>query len=169
MHKELVFRPPIEALDQDVAIDAAVRYDIIAGNERRLFRLDARNGSLFLERELDLDAERTLPGNTFSLTVQAAQVDNPLKAGVARVEVELLDLNDNLPEFEVDLYNISIVENLPNGFSVLQVMATDKDQVGTGLPGLRAICLLLLPRPVLTRFDALLFSARVTTPSSHTS
>ncbi|KAE8739446.1 hypothetical protein FOCC_FOCC015042 [Frankliniella occidentalis] len=128
VHKELVFRPPIEALDQDVAIDAAVRYDIIAGNERRLFRLDPRNGSLFLERELDLDAERTLPGNTFSLTVQAAQVDNPLKAGVARVEVELLDINDNLPEFEVDLYNISIVENLPNGFSVLQVMATDKDQ-----------------------------------------
>ena len=129
VHKELVFRPPIEAFDQDVAIDAAVRYDIIAGNERRLFRLEPRNGSLFLERELDLDAERTLPGNTFSLTVQAAQVDNPLKAGVARVEVELLDLNDNLPEFEVDLYNISIVENLPNGFSVLQVMATDKDQV----------------------------------------
>ncbi|KAJ1529702.1 hypothetical protein ONE63_006456 [Megalurothrips usitatus] len=128
VHKELVFRPPIEAVDQDLAIDAAVRYDIIAGNERRLFRLDPRNGSLFLERELDLDAERTLPGNTFSLTVQAAQVDNPLKAAVARVEVELLDLNDNLPEFEVDLYNISIVENLPNGFSVLQVMATDKDQ-----------------------------------------
>ncbi|XP_034250844.1 cadherin-89D [Thrips palmi] len=128
VHKELVFRPAIEAVDQDVAIDAAVRYDIIAGNERRLFRLDPRNGSLFLERELDLDAERTLAGNTFSLTVQAAQVDNPLKAGVARVEVELLDLNDNLPEFEVDLYNISIVENLPNGFSVLQVMATDKDQ-----------------------------------------
>lgn len=57
-------------------------------------------------------------------------MDNPLKTGLARVEVEVLDINDNLPEFEVDLYNISIVENLPNGFSVLQVIATDKDQVG---------------------------------------
>lgn len=56
-------------------------------------------------------------------------MDNPLKTGLARVEVEFLDVNDNLPEFEVDLYNISIVENLPNGFSVLQVIATDKDQV----------------------------------------
>lgn len=45
------------------------------------------------------------------------------------MEVELLDINDNLPQFEVDLYNISIVENLPNGFSVLQVIATDQDQV----------------------------------------
>jgi len=37
--------------------------------------------------------------------------------------VEVLDLNDNVPEFEADFYNISIVENLPTGFSVLQVNA----------------------------------------------
>lgn len=42
-------------------------------------------------------------------------MDNPLKTATARIEVEVLDLNDNLPEFEVDFYNISIVENLPNG------------------------------------------------------
>lgn len=76
---------------------------------------------MFLEKEIDLDQERTLPGNTFVLQIQASQVDNPLKTGVARLEIEVMDLNDNLPEFEVDFYNISIVENLPNGFSVLQV------------------------------------------------
>lgn len=90
------------------------------------------NGSLFLEREIDLDAERSLPGNTFVLQVQASQIDNPLKVGVARIEVEILDLNDNLPEFEVDFYNISIVENLPNGFSVLQIVANDLDQGDNG-------------------------------------
>lgn len=47
--------------------------------------------------------------------MQASQHDNPLKTAQARVEIEVLDLNDNLPEFEVDFYNISIVENLPNG------------------------------------------------------
>lgn len=52
-----------------------------------------------------------------------------MKAGIAQVEIELLDINDNQPQFEVDFYNISIVENLPNGFSVLQVIATDQDQV----------------------------------------
>lgn len=109
-------------------MDTPVRYDIIAGNERKLFYLDHTNGSLYLRREIDLDSERSLPGNTFVLQIQASQVDNPLKTGVARVEVEVLDLNDNLPEFEVDFYNISIVENLPNGFSVLQIIATDQDQ-----------------------------------------
>ncbi|CAH0559443.1 unnamed protein product [Brassicogethes aeneus] len=128
IHYRLKFEPPIYAFDQDLAIETPIRYDIIAGNERHLFSLDHVNGSLFLEREIDLDSERSLPGNTFVLQIQASQIDNPLKTGVARVEVEVADLNDNLPEFEVDFYNISIVENLPNGFSVLQIVATDQDQ-----------------------------------------
>ncbi|XP_060524594.1 cadherin-89D isoform X2 [Cylas formicarius] len=128
IHERLSFQPAIYAFDQDFAIDTPIRYDIIAGNDRHLFYLDHVNGSLFLEREIDLEAERSLPANTFVLQIQASQVDNPLKAGVARVEVEVIDLNDNLPEFEVDFYNISIVENLPNGFSVLQIIATDQDQ-----------------------------------------
>lgn len=128
IHKRIDFDPPIFAFDQDVAIDTPIRYDIIAGNERHLFSQDHVNGSIFLEREIDLDSERALPGNTFVLQIQAAQIDNPLKAGVARVEIEIVDLNDNLPEFEVDFYNISIVENLPNGFSVLQILAVDQDQ-----------------------------------------
>lgn len=93
-----------------------------------MFSLNSHNGTLFLENEIDLDRETRLPGNTFVLQIQAAQTDNPLKTALSRVEVEILDINDNLPEFEVDSYNISIVENLPNGFSVLQVMAHDRDQ-----------------------------------------
>lgn len=105
-----------------------IRYDIVAGNDRKLFSLNSHNGTLFLENEIDLDRETRLPGNTFVLQIQAAQTDNPLKTALSRVEIEILDINDNLPEFEVDSYNISIVENLPNGFSVLQVMARDRDQ-----------------------------------------
>ncbi|XP_075975934.1 cadherin 89D isoform X3 [Anticarsia gemmatalis] len=132
IHKELLFPEPIKAFDQDLGVNALLRYELVAGNERKLFSLDSRNGTLYLEKEVDLDAEGSLSGNTFVLQVQASQGDNPLKTAQARVEIELLDLNDNLPEFEVDFYNISIVENLPNGFSVLQVMATDKDQGDNG-------------------------------------
>ncbi|KMQ96809.1 cadherin-89d-like isoform x4 protein [Lasius niger] len=129
---EINFTSPIHAVDRDRDINVPMRYDIISGNERGFFHLDPKNGSLFLKRAIDLDAERSLPGNTFNLQVHASQVDNPLKMTVARVEMEVLDLNDNLPQFEVDLYNISIVENLPNGFSVLQVIARDKDQGENG-------------------------------------
>ncbi|XP_015188290.1 PREDICTED: cadherin-89D [Polistes dominula] len=130
--KEINFTTPIHAVDRDHDINVSIRYDIISGNENGYFHLDPKNGSLFLKRPIDLDNERNLPDNKFTLQIHASQIDNPLKMSMARVEIEVLDLNDNLPEFEVDLYNISIVENLPNGFSVLQVIAHDKDQGENG-------------------------------------
>ncbi|CAG4966971.1 unnamed protein product [Parnassius apollo] len=131
VHRELVFPAAVRAFDRDAGLGAPLRYQLLAGNERGYFSLGPLNATLFLDKEIDLEAE-TLPGNTFVLQIEAAQVDNPLKTAQARIEVEILDLNDNLPEFEVDFYNISIVENLPNGFSVLQVVATDKDQGDNG-------------------------------------
>lgn len=122
----LYFNPPIKAFDQD-SLNATLAYDIISGNERNLFWVDQDEGTIYLEREIDLE-EESLPGNTFVLQLEARQVDNPLKRAIARIEVEIIDLNDNAPEFEVDFYNISIVENLPSGFSVLQVNAIDRDQ-----------------------------------------
>jgi hypothetical protein len=84
-------------------------------------------GTIFLKKEVDLEAEN-IPDNTFVLTVDVRQKNDVLKRALSKVEIEIVDINDNQPEFEVDLYNISIVENLPNGFSVLQVNALDRDQ-----------------------------------------
>ncbi|EDW67860.2 uncharacterized protein Dvir_GJ22851 [Drosophila virilis] len=122
----LYFAPPIMAFDQD-SLNATLVYDIISGNERQLFRVNPHNGVMYLQKEIDLE-EESLPGNTFVVQLEARQKDNPLKKALARIEVEVLDLNDNVPEFEADFYNISIVENLPTGFSVLQVNAIDRDQ-----------------------------------------
>ncbi|KAH8236536.1 hypothetical protein KR026_004495, partial [Drosophila bipectinata] len=122
----LYFAPPIMAFDQD-SLNATLVYDIISGNERQLFRVNPHNGVMYLQKEIDLE-EESLPGNSFVLQLEARQKDNPLKKALARIEVEVMDLNDNVPEFEADFYNISIVENLPTGFSVLQVNAVDRDQ-----------------------------------------
>ena len=56
-------------------------------------------------------------------------MDNPDREGFAVLEVHVTDENDNIPRFEHDLYAISIVENLPTGFSVVQVAANDLDLV----------------------------------------
>lgn len=122
----LVFKPQILARDQD-SLNATLYYDLISGNERKLFWANPTTGMVFLDKEIDLE-EEDLPGNTFVMQMEARQAESPLKRALARIEIEVLDLNDNPPEFDVDLYNISIVENLPNGFSVLQVNAIDRDQ-----------------------------------------
>lgn len=114
------------AYDQD-SLNTTLIYDIISGNDRNLFWISPNNGVIYLMREIDLE-EETLPGNAFVLQIEARQNDSPIKRAIARVEIEIIDLNDNRPEFEVEFYNISIVENLPSGFSVLQVIAIDRDQ-----------------------------------------
>ncbi|XP_058813013.1 cadherin-89D isoform X2 [Topomyia yanbarensis] len=126
VHVPIYFDPPIAAFDQD-SLNATLIYSIVSGNERKLFWMSSETGTLFLQKEIDLEAE-SLPDNTITLQIEARQANNPSKAALARVDLEIIDLNDNLPEFEVDLYNISIIENLPKGFSILQVNALDRDQ-----------------------------------------
>lgn len=65
IHQELLFSNPIHAFDQDLGVNDPLRYEIVAGNEKKVFSLDSRNGSLFLEKELDLEAENGLSGNVF--------------------------------------------------------------------------------------------------------
>lgn len=48
------------------------------------------------------------------------QLFNSLKPSLDESQLEKIG-----PKFEIEFYNISIVENLPNGFSVLQVVAHD--------------------------------------------
>lgn len=43
--------------------------------------------------------------------------------------VTIEDENDNPPEFSKSSYSVSIPENLPDGTQVLEVAASDKDEV----------------------------------------
>lgn len=70
------------AHDQD-SLNASLSYDIISGNERKLFKVNPTNGIIYLEKEIDLE-EESLPGNTFVLQIESRQRDNPLKRALAR-------------------------------------------------------------------------------------
>lgn len=89
----LSFSPPIMAYDQD-SLNTTLIYDIISGNDRNIFSINANTGVIYLTDEIDLE-EETLPGNTFVLQIEARQKDTPIKRAVARVEIEIIDLNDN--------------------------------------------------------------------------
>jgi hypothetical protein len=127
IHKQLKIDPPIEAFDQD-SLNSTLSYSIVSGNDRDYFWMHPQEGKIYLKKEIDLEELQSLSDNTFSLQIDVRQKNDLQKRALAKVEIEIIDINDNQPEFEVDLYNISIVENLPNGFSVLQVNAFDRDQ-----------------------------------------
>ncbi|GFU71945.1 cadherin-89D [Trichonephila clavipes] len=134
---KLSLDPPIHAFDQDVGVNAPLRYSIIQGNcygfgsvirsnEKGLFEMHDQMADLYLVKEVDREA---LKSPILTLHIQATQTDNSLRTATAKVDVQVLDVNDNVPEFEYEMYNITVMENLPPGFTVVQVSAFDEDSL----------------------------------------
>ncbi|XP_072553526.1 cadherin-like protein 26 [Salminus brasiliensis] len=47
------------------------------------------------------------------------------------VEIQVLDINDNVPEFDQEKYETSVKESTPQGTDLLTVRAVDQDDIGT--------------------------------------
>ncbi|XP_055454703.1 protocadherin beta-13-like, partial [Psammomys obesus] len=77
---------------------------------------------LVLDRALDREEEAEL-----RLTLTAQDGGSPPRSGTTEVHIEVLDFNDNAPQFEQLLYRAQIPEDSPIGFLIITVSATDKD------------------------------------------
>jgi len=73
---------------------------------------------------LDLDFERR---RLYSYRVVATDAGQPRRSATGDLDVEILDVDDELPQFDVAQYRFEISENLPIGTVVGRVEATDRD------------------------------------------
>ncbi|TRY81168.1 hypothetical protein TCAL_09282 [Tigriopus californicus] len=121
----LQFSPPLHASDQDIGMKSPLHYSILKGNQDDYFSIDPATGLLYQTKEIDADV---LPENVLKLEIEAKQTDNPLKSDIAIVEITIEDINDNAPKFAIEEYNMTIVENLPDGFEIMSFQATDADK-----------------------------------------
>ena len=119
------FSPPISASDQDHGVNADLIYEITSGNDMQYFRIGSNDAALYLTKRLDREM---LDSDKFYLELTVRQKDTELKAATATLEINVIDINDNKPEFEVEHYNMTVIENLPVGFRIMQFSAVDKDQ-----------------------------------------
>ncbi len=129
------FDPPLSAFDQDLGIDTPLTYSILSGNSDGYFSIDTATGLVYQTTEIDreelvrrkrLDKEANI---VFRMEVEAQQADNPLKAATTRVEITLDDVNDNVPLFKRNEYNVTLRENAHRGKRVMAVQAADADKV----------------------------------------
>ncbi|XP_075061015.1 protocadherin gamma-B2-like [Mixophyes fleayi] len=86
-----------------------------------------RDGKIHPELVLDkpLDHEKQ---NYFELILTAFDGGRPVRSGTALIKITVLDVNDNFPIFSQDTYQVTLNENIPNGFLILQLNATDEDE-----------------------------------------
>ena len=113
----------ISATDADAALNGDVVYALVDGNEDEKFRVDASTGQLLVAGLLDREAQ-----DRYVLTVAAsdAAAEGSLTS-TASVRVDVLDENDNQPEFTQTEASISIPETTEIGTELMQFQATDPD------------------------------------------
>ncbi|NWS78157.1 PCD16 protein, partial [Crotophaga sulcirostris] len=115
------------AQDNDLGENGRVSYSLRAGNGDGRFHLNPSTGALSIVRALN--REEVAQHN---LTVVATDHGFPRRSATQLLSVLVLDVNDEAPTFEKAEYEAHIMENLPAGSPVLQVLATDRDLGANG-------------------------------------
>uniref|UniRef100_A0A3Q3WF66 Protocadherin-16 n=1 Tax=Mola mola TaxID=94237 RepID=A0A3Q3WF66_MOLML len=110
-------------------------YTIQEGNVGQAFRLEtkrAANKVLYLDLMINgpLDREKR---SSYTLVIEAFDGGSPKRIGSMTLEVTVTDINDHAPLFNQSRYHAIISESLPQGSSILQVIATDEDEGDNGL------------------------------------
>ena len=120
------------ALDSDDGENSRIaKYDIQSGNENNKFRLSVSNNPdsdasyLHLETTSALDREER---SSYLLNITASDAGSPTLTGSMLLTINVLDINDNAPEFVSSEYTARVNESLATGSYVLQVSARDRDQ-----------------------------------------
>ncbi|XP_027861759.1 cadherin-23 isoform X4 [Xiphophorus couchianus] len=117
----------IRATDEDSPPNNFLTYTIISASAfPQYFSIIMVEGYAVISVTRPLDYEM-VPKGLIYLTVMAKDGGNPPLNSTVSVTVEVIDENDNPPEFSKPSYIVKIPENLNAGATVLVVNATDLD------------------------------------------
>uniref|UniRef100_A0A8C1RGG3 Cadherin domain-containing protein n=1 Tax=Cyprinus carpio TaxID=7962 RepID=A0A8C1RGG3_CYPCA len=116
------------AKDPDVGLNSLQTYRLNPNDHFVLKTLSHTDGTKYVEMVLQtpLDREKQEEHN---LILSAFDGGTPQKTGTLKINVIVLDANDNAPVFSPSVYTALVAENAPLGSLVLKISATDADQV----------------------------------------
>ncbi|XP_059554631.1 protocadherin beta-16 [Myotis daubentonii] len=123
--------PLSNALDLDVGSNSVQNYKISPNPHFQVLTHNRSDGrkytELVLDKELDREEEPEI-----ALTLTALDGGSPPRYGTALVRIEVVDINDNAPEFGQLLYQVHIPENSSAGSLVVTLSARDIDSGANG-------------------------------------
>ncbi|XP_021484162.2 protocadherin beta-6-like [Meriones unguiculatus] len=124
-HPGTVF-PLKAAEDPDIGSNAVQNYTVSPNLHFHVVTHSRPDGSknpeLVLDRALDREEQPEL-----TLTLTALDGGTPPRSGTTTVRIEVVDINDNAPQFVQSLYEVQVPENSPLNALVVRVSATDLD------------------------------------------
>ncbi|KAL8194376.1 UNVERIFIED_CONTAM: hypothetical protein K2H54_016398 [Gekko kuhli] len=120
-------RFPLEtAQDADLGENSIQNYTLSPNENFQLEIRSARGGKKYLDLVLKKMLDREKEAHV-RLTLTAVDGGVPQRTGAAQIKINVLDANDNFPEFTQSEYIVSLKENTPRDTLVLKVEARDLD------------------------------------------
>lgn len=117
----------VSATDLDRAQNAFITYEVVESEDAETFRIDPFVGTLSLKKQLNY-----MYNTRYQLSVIAYDNGSPRLTGTTYVTVDIIDVNDKPPTFEIERPLIRIRENYAVGRNIHQIKAHDGD---TGVGG----------------------------------
>lgn len=116
----------VQARDNDTEINAKINYSILKDslNSTDLFYIDEEDGTIYLKQSLDHELAQS---HHFIVVAQDHGV--PGLASTAHVWVQVIDMNDNPPRFDLPSYTASLSIYAKREQFVTIVTATDPDSI----------------------------------------
>ncbi|XP_053097297.1 protocadherin beta-16-like isoform X25 [Pangasianodon hypophthalmus] len=119
--------PLDSAVDMDVGINGIQNYALSSTDNFKLEINSQDDGrkyiEMILQRELDREERDEL-----KLVLTAYDGGSPKKSGTARIQITVLDTNDNAPVCKQSVYKVDVSENSPVGTLLTTLSATDADE-----------------------------------------
>ncbi|XP_048580487.1 cadherin-23-like isoform X2 [Nematostella vectensis] len=113
----------ISVFDPDHAGNGQVAFTV----NNNKFTVNDTSGVLYTTHVLDRETKAS-----YQLTITATDKGSPARSSSVNVRVNVIDENDNIPQFSQALYTAGIVENMTVGSHVIKVSAVDPDEGSNG-------------------------------------
>ncbi len=118
--------------DPDVGLNALQSY-MMSPNDYFILKQHSRPdgikyAEMVLQKPLDREQHPRL-----SLILTAVDGGNPQRSGNMKIELNILDVNDNAPVFNQSVYRATVEENSPKGTYITTVNASDADSGANSL------------------------------------
>ncbi|XP_030594793.1 protocadherin gamma-A11-like [Archocentrus centrarchus] len=115
------------ASDPDVAMNTIQTYKLNPTANFKLNVVSLPDRTKYIEMVLHTSLDREKQ-EEHKLTLTAFDGGDPQKSGSVKINVIVLDANDNAPVFSQSVYRVTVPENAPKGTVILTVSATDNDK-----------------------------------------
>nr|XP_033489301.1 protocadherin gamma-A11-like isoform X23 [Epinephelus lanceolatus] len=115
------------AKDPDVAHNTIQSYKLNPTDNFKLNVVSRPDGTKYIEMVLHTSLDREKQ-EEHKLTLTAFDGGSPQKSGSVKINVIVLDANDNAPVFSQSVYRVTVSENASRGTVLVKVSATDNDK-----------------------------------------